>query len=314
MKRTVEVSSPGSHLHLETGSLVITRDRMEVARVPLEDLGTLILADPAITVTAALLSALSGQGGVTVVAGPDFQPEGTLLPMRANCTRGERVRAQVRAKRPLEKQLWARIVRAKIRNQAALLGDAAERRALLNLASRVRSGDPTNLEARAARGYWPLVFHGTHATFELQPFRRSRSGEWPNNYLNYGYAILRAITARALCGAGLTPEVGLHHHNRYDSFALASDAMEPFRPWVDSLCRELVSEGPGELTRESKRQLLAIFEVSALMEGGTTPLPVAVERMASSLASAYLQAASGAPAQQAAEALRLPAFPPTSCA
>lgn len=308
MKRIVEVSSPGTFLHLENNSLTISRGQEVVGRVPLEDLGTLILASPALTVTSAVLGRLASHGGITVVVGADRQPEGALLPLRAHTTRGERIRAQVAATRPTEKRLWASLVIAKIRNQAALLADVPGRRQLTRLAVGVRSGDAGNNEAQAARIYWPLVFSECGQAFQASPFRRNPAGEWPNNLLNYGYAVLRAMTARAICGAGLLPEVGIQHHSRYDSFALASDLMEPFRPWVDHRCRELIPEGPGDLDRTAKEGLLGIYDDPVQVNGETTPLFRALERTAASLASSFLEAKNGANATEAAKRLVLPRF------
>ena len=310
MKRIVEVSTPGTYLHLKNDSLTISREQETIARVPLEDLGVLILASSALTVTSALLARLADLGGVTIVSGADHQPEGALLPLRGHSTRGERISAQVTAKRPLEKQLWARLIRAKIENQAALVTDDSGRQRMLGFASEVRSGDPRNKEAQAARLYWPLVFIDGAECFRDSPFRRGQAGTWPNNLLNYGYAVLRAMTGRALCGAGLLPEVGIHHHNRYDAFALASDLMEPFRPWVDHRCQELLPDGPGDLDRNGKQALLGIYDDPVLLDGDRTPLFIALERAASSLAAAFLEAKTGVGSQEAANRLCLPSFAP----
>lgn len=309
MKRTIEISSPGLHLSTSSQSLLIRRGGDELGRVPLEDLGTLILAGPGLTVTSCLLAALAERGGVTIIAGRDQAPEGALLPLRANTTRGERARAQVAASRPLEKNLWAAIIQTKLRNQAALLEDPAGQRRLLGFSTKVRSGDPDNLEAQGARLYWPLVFHGLHPELEKAPFLRRRDGAWPNSLLNYGYSVLRAVTARALCAAGLLPELGIHHHSRYDAFPLASDLMEPYRPWVDHRCQALVPEGPRELDRPCKQAILELYEHPVLLSGERTPLAIALERTASSLARAFLEARDGASAPKAAARLLLPSFP-----
>lgn len=306
MKRIIEVSSRGASLVLRNGGLVIRRERQEIARIPLEDLGALVLANGAAQATSASLAALAAAGGVTIVCGRDHQPEGALLPLRAHSTRSERIAAQVTASQPLRKQLWARIVAAKITNQAALIQDAGGRRSLETLARSVRSGDPNNREAHAARIYWPLLFAEAHEEFASEPFRRSDHRQWPNALLNYGYAILRAITARAICAAGLMPELGVHHHNRYDSFALASDLMEPFRPWVDLATLELIDLGPGELDRDRKQALLGIYESPALFESGRTPLWIAIQSSAAQLAAAFLAAQAGESATEAAARLSLP--------
>ena len=309
MKRTVEITSRGIHLSTSQRALCLSQDRKPLARIPLEDLGTLILAGQGITVTSAALGALSASGCVTIVVGRDHAPEGALLPLRANTTRGERVRAQVGASKPLRKQLWSRVVAAKLCNQGALL-QGAGRHQLEKLAGKVKSGDPDNLEAQGARAYWPLVFSEHNHLLTEAPFRRRQEGTWPNSYLNYGYAILRSVTARALCGAGLLPELGLHHHNRYDPFPLASDMMEAYRPWIDHCCRGLIPEGPGELDRRAKEALLGIQDDPVMLEGDRTPLQVALGRTTASLAACFLAAESGEPGPKAASHLILPAFLP----
>lgn len=306
MKRIIEISTRGTSLTLRQSSLVFRVDQDERAIVPIGDLGALIIADRAVSLSAAALSALAAKGGVTIFCGLDHMPEGALLPLRAHSTRGERVAAQFGASQPLKKQLWARIVAAKIRSQAVLLDERSGRRALENHAASVRSGDPDNREAQAARLYWPLVFANAHPDFGDAAFRRRDPSHWPNALLNYGYAILRAITARALCAAGLMPEVGVHHHNRYDHFALASDLMEPFRPWVDLAVMEVLDMGPGELDRERKQALLGIYERPAFVDSGRTPLWLAIQACASQLAQAFLAAKDGASAPQAAAKLQFP--------
>ncbi len=308
MKRIIEVSTPGTHVALRHGALTIGRNSQIVGQVPIEDLGVLILASNALSCSSALLSALAASGATVVVTGADHQPEGVLLPLRAHSTRGERIRAQTGASVPLQKRIWANLIRAKIRGQAALLRSGAGRRRLARLEASVRSGDADNAEAQAARTYWPLVFLDVDQMPVAEPFRRRRDGEWPNNLLNYGYAVLRAIVARAICGAGLLPEIGVHHHNRYDAFALASDLMEPFRPWVDHRCRELIPEGPGDLDRTSKEALLGIYDDPVLLGGEKTPLFAAVEHTATSLAAVFLASRDGERIEKATGRLLLPAF------
>ena len=308
MKRIIEISTPGTRLHLRHRCVDIYRNGERLGSVPLEDLGVIVLASPSLTVTSAVLGGLAAEGGVVVVAGADHQPDGVLLPLRAHTTRGERVRAQVLAKEPLRKRLWTALVRSKIENQAQLLEDPGGVRKLLQLAKQVRSGDPGNHEAQAARVYWSLLFEPYQHLLPGPRFRRSRSGEWPNNFLNYGYAVLRAVVARAICAAGLLPELGIHHHNRYDSFALASDLMEPFRPWVDHRCLELIPEGPSEIDRRSKEALLSIYDDPVLVQGEQTPLFLAVERAATTMAQAFLAGQAGASAKEAAGKLVMPSF------
>jgi len=229
IKRTVEISGSGNRLSVSLGSLIIQRDDQEIARVPLEDLGVLIL-DAADTVyTHWVLAEALAAGAVVIPCGRDHLPCGLFLP-QDNSLQTQRLAAQVAAPLPLKIRLWKQIVQAKVRHQAAALPqDSPARGRIANLVTQVRSGDPTNVEAQAARIYWQALF-GPGAP----EFRRNPDAEdGANALLNYGYAVLRAIVARAICAAGLHPSLGLQHHNRYDAFRLADDLMEPFRPVVD---------------------------------------------------------------------------------
>ena len=253
IKRTIEVSSPRAHLSVKDRQLVVSVDYEQEGRAPLEDIGVLILDSVSLTCTQAALASVAENEGVVVVCGKNHAPAGLLWPMAANTVLAERIALQARVKEPQKKQLWRRIVQAKIRNQgAALPQDAPVRERLAEMARKVRSGDPENLEAQAAKIYWSELFAG-------QDFRRSRDGPPPNNLLNYGYMAIRAACVRAICAAGLHPALGLHHKNRYNPFCLADDLMEPYRPLVDMRVRQLVDQGVRELDREGKRQLLALL-------------------------------------------------------
>ena len=143
----------------------------------------------------------------------------------------------------------------------------------------VKSGDPENLEARAAAFFWKNFFA------DIIVFTRDREGISPNNLLNYGYAILRAIVARALVASGLLPTLGIHHHNRYNAYCLADDVMEPYRPYVDELVFGLVKlYGANlELTKEIKSRLLVIPTLDVRINGKRSPLMVAVAQTTASL-------------------------------
>ncbi len=200
--------------------MAIERDGQRVGQVPIEDLGILILNHSGAVVTQGLLDACSENNAVVVCCDGKRLPSSILLPLSGHSVHAETLRAQVAMTLPRRKRLWQQIVRSKITAQARLLGEPGKR--IADLAPLVRSGDPDNIEARAARAYWPLLFGPS--------FRRNRTGAGVNSLLNYGYAVLRAVVARAICAAGLHPSVELHHHNRYDSLCLASDLMEPLRP------------------------------------------------------------------------------------
>ncbi|HTZ75989.1 MAG TPA: type II CRISPR-associated endonuclease Cas1 [Candidatus Aquilonibacter sp.] len=220
--------------------------------IPLADIAVLIVSHPQVSFSHAVLSGLAEAGGVFVTCNEKHMPVAMLLPLAVHSLQTERLAAQAGAALPLKKRLWQEIVRAKIRAQGRLLEEkTGNDRGLGAMAVRVRSGDVGNLEAQAARIYWQNLIGGNG-------FRRDPDAGGPNACLNYGYAVLRAIVARAICGAGLHPSLGVHHHNRYDTFCLADDLMEPFRPIVDREVARL-TDLPGAdfpLDRESKRALL----------------------------------------------------------
>jgi len=281
IKRTIEISQGPAHLALRDDQLVIKRRGDCLATVPCEDIGVLVIDERATTYTHGLLARLLEFGAVVVICGRDHHPAGLLLPVAANTLQTERLRTQIEAKRPLCKRLWQQIVRCKIRHQAANLGpEHPVSRKLYALLAEVRSGDPTNVEAQAGRLYWPAMFNDTD-------FRRRPDGAPPNNLLNYGYAVMRAAVARAICAAGLHPSIGLQHRNRYNAFCLADDLLEPFRPMVDRRVRALHAEGEAAVTRRAKAELLAILAEPITLAGQTGPLMVGLHRMLASLCRCY---------------------------
>ncbi len=279
IKRTVEISGSGNHLAVRQGSLLIARDRAEVGRVPLEDLGVLILDCHDTTYTHAVLTRVLAAGAVIVPCARNHLPRGLFLPQE-NSLMTERMARQADATRPLKKRLWKQIVQAKIRHQAAALPPgAAAARKLRALVSTVRSGDPANVEAHAARVYWPALLG--------KAFRRRPDGPHPNPLLNYGYMALRAAVARAVCAAGLHPALGLHHHNRGNAFSLADDLVEPLRPLVDVRVRGLVRRGHKDIDREAKVELLSALSQTVTVAGAAGPLMAALNRTMASLVRCY---------------------------
>ncbi|MGB2755852.1 MAG: type II CRISPR-associated endonuclease Cas1 [Phycisphaerae bacterium] len=280
IKRTIEISGQGNRLSVALGSLIIQRDSQEVGRVPLEDLGVLILDAPDTLYTHWVLAEALAAGAVVVPCGRDHLPCGLFLPQN-NRLQTQRLAAQVAAPLPLKKRLWKQIVQAKVRHQAQVLDpDHPARRRLLALVSRVRSGDPTNIEAQAARIYWQALFGLS--------FRRNPDAEdGTNALLNYGYAVVRAAVARAISGAGLHPSFGLHHHNRGNPFALADDLLEPLRPIVDRKAKALTETGQGDIAPETKREILGLLTEEVEVAGLRGPLLVALERTVASLVRSY---------------------------
>lgn len=248
--------------------------------VPLADLAALVVSHPQVSFTQAVLAGLAAAGGIFVACDEKHQPAAMMLPLVSHSLQAERFARQAALALPVRKRLWRQIVRAKLAAQARLLRERTGQDWGFSLLSpKVRSGDPQNLEAHAARIYWRALFE--------ENFRRDREAEDLNRHLNYGYAVLRAIVARAVCAVGLHPSFGLHHHNRYDSFCLADDLMEPFRPLVDrAVCAIRDRRGDAAaFDRDAKRELLAAILGRFDYEGESRTLFDWISRMASSLAS-----------------------------
>jgi len=211
-------------------------------------------------------------------------PTGMLFNLDGNSLQSQKFQAQLNATAPLKKQLWQQTVIAKIQNQAAVLAiRRIENRMLLNLANSVKSGDSENCEAKAAAYYWKRIFPDT-----LQ-FRRERYGPPPNNLLNYGYAILRAVVARSLVASGVLPTLGIHHRNQYNAYCLADDIMEPYRPYVDLVVYQIVRNNGQylEMSPSMKKSLLEIPAIDVIINEKKSPLMNAVQRTTASLAKCF---------------------------
>ncbi len=241
-----------------------------------------IVDEPGSTYTHQALAKLVASGGVLVVCGPTHMPAGILLPFPEHTEVVWRVQEQIAAGLPLRKQLWKQVIQAKIRAQGRVCPDGPSRALLESMAKEVRSGDPENIEAQAARVYWQAWLSQTG------PFRRDPDSEdILNGLLNYGYAIMRAAVARALVGAGLLPAIGLHHCHRANAFCLADDLMEPLRPLVDERARDLWLDGCKELGRPAKEALLDVLVTTVRVGEQTGPLMVALHRTVASLVQCY---------------------------
>jgi CRISPR-associated protein Cas1 len=280
IKRTIDISDGPTFLSVENDQLVLQRKKVELARVPCEDIGILLIDHPATTATHAVFTRLLHHGGMVILCGPNHQPAGLVLPTEANDLTGQRVRLRARAPRPLRKRLWKQIVRAKIRGQAMNLPEEhAVRKRLLEMVSEVRSGDPGNIEGQAARFYWPALLG--------ESFRRDPDGTPPNNLLNYGYAVARAAVARAIVAAGLHPALALQHSHRHNAFALADDLVEVLRPRVDAIVLSLHRAGVIDVDRTAKQALLGLLGERVTLAGQAGPLMVHLHRLATSLVRCY---------------------------
>jgi len=281
IKRTIDVSQ-ASYLHLKNLQLLIDQEGKTVGRIPVEDLGILILEHPAITITQGVILACQKNNVAVVFCDERHLPYSTLLPLsEGNQLHSKVLRQQIKISQPSKKRLWKIIVQEKIRQQALTLKNSGKpHQELLSISSKVKSGDSGNLEAEAARKYWPLLMG--------KGFVRDFEAEGANALLNYGYSIVRAMIARALVGTGLHPALGLFHHNQYNGLALADDLMEPFRPWVDRIvCKLLMEDSDAQINKESKQKLLGLPGKQVLWGKKEMPLLVVSHLLATRLKQAY---------------------------
>lgn len=281
IKQTLYFGNP-AYLSLKDRQLVIRLpDKDQSITRPIEDIGVIVIDNKQITLTSGLIEALLANNCALITCDSSHLPVGLMLPLCGNTTQTERFRHQLSASLPLKKQLWQQTISQKIANQAQVLKECfgVEVGNMLSWSKNVKSGDSDNLEARAAAYYWRNMFD------DEDVFIRDREGEPPNNLLNYGYAILRAIVARGLVSSGLLPTLGIHHHNRYNAYCLADDIMEPYRPYVDELVVNIRKEFDDTdfLDKEIKKRLLSIPTIEVRINNHRRPLMVAVTETTASL-------------------------------
>jgi len=280
IKRILEISGRAFHLSVRDDQLRLQAPGHSKAKplhsVPCEDLGVLVIEHPQVTFSQSVITRLTAWGATIVFCGPDHLPAALALPVSRNTEVVSRLQDQIAASKPRQKRIWQQLVIAKIRAQAENLPhDELTAKKLRVLAGQVRSGDPANVEAHAARLYWGVWLDSPPGG---QRFRRDIEGDGINALLNYGYAILRAAVARALVSAGLQPALGIHHKNRSNAFALADDLLEPLRPLVDRTVQALARQGLTQLTSQGKRELLALLHALVEFNGQTGPLMVVLHR------------------------------------
>jgi len=279
IKRIVDISEQ-AYLHLNKKQLLVEKQGELVSSIPVEDLGVLILQHPAIVVTQAALIACQQNNAVVVFCDQRHLPYSVLLPISEGNSLHTRVlREQTEVSAPVKKRLWKQIVQEKIRQQVAtLVSSGKDSQRLRRMVEKVKSGDIENHEAQSAQHYWRKLM-GDH-------FRRNRNEPGINTLLNYGYAIIRAMIARALVGSGLHPALGLHHRNQYNGLCLADDLMEPFRPWVDQVVVQLSSEtNQPDIDRNSKQALLSLIGHPVEWNNKSMPLIIASHHLAANLKS-----------------------------
>ena len=279
--RVVEVAREGAHLSLERGFMRVSESGEEVGRIAIDDITALIVRGYGATVSINLCSRLSDAGIPIVLCGANQSPDALIWPVRGHFEQGRRMQAQAEAGRPLHKRLWRDLVAAKIKSQATVLdhfGKHDER--LLQMIRSVKSGDPDNIEAQAARRYWPRLMG--------EDFRRERDVDGVNAMLNYGYTVLRAAAARSILAAGLHPSLSVHHESRGDALRLADDLMEPFRPYVDLAVARRAERSETDLNKEAKAALASVLTLDLAGPNGARPLQSCLNYLATSLALIYL--------------------------
>jgi len=279
--RIVEVATDGVHLSVSRGFMVVSQDHQKVGQVALDDIAALIVHGHGASYTANLSARLAERGAPMVICGSDHNPIALLWPLNGHYEQGKRMQAQAEAGQRLKNRLWRDLIKAKIIAQANALDACGGRGGAVRLlAGRVRTGDPDNREAEAARRYWRLI---------LGPkFRRDRAAGGVNGILNYGYMVLRAATARSILAAGLHPSLSIHHQSRGSALRLADDLMEPFRPFVDTIAWRLLDNGVCDLDASVKANLVAVTTLDLLGPRGVSPLQVCLDRLAISLAQVYM--------------------------
>lgn len=298
IKKTLYFENP-AYLSLKDKQLVVKLPEVEknpalpdsfkmksIKTIPIEDIGVVVLDNKQITITHGLMEALLANNCALITCNSNRMPVGLHLPLSGNTLQSERFTAQIDASLPLKKQLWQQTVQAKITSQAYVLQQNRNIpvKNMQKWANDVKSGDTDNLEGRAAVFYWSNLFP------DIEDFKRGREEVSPNNLLNYGYAILRAVIARSLVASGLLPTLGIHHHNRYNAYCLADDIMEPYRPFIDKLVVEIVDGGIDfrELSKEIKVKLLNVPVMDVIINGQRSPLMIAAGQTTASLAKCYL--------------------------
>jgi CRISPR-associated protein Cas1 len=279
--RVLDFSFGDAHLSVRHQQLVVRREANPEVTTPLADIAVVVLASRRVTLTQSVLSGLMDAGAAVIVCDESMLPSGLMLPLSAHTMQTRRMIAQARATLPRRKRIWQQIVRAKVLAQAAALEvRVSTDGGLRELAARIRSGDPENIESQAAQRYWPLLFNDPD-------FLRRRGAPNQNRHLNYGYAVFRATVGRALCAAGLHPSLGVHHRSRSNPYCLADDLIEPWRPLVDAEVAEIVGEHgiDAPLDPHAKQRLVGLLHERLDHEGESRTTVEWINRSASSLAA-----------------------------
>lgn len=281
--RIVEIASDDIHLSLLRGFLKLSREGAELGRVPIPDIGAVLVRGYGASLSLNIASRLAEENIPVILCGSDQAPSSILWPLDGHHAQGRIMQAQSELSRPKQKRLWQALVQGKINAQARVLeaeGHAAND--LRMMVRQVRSGDPENLEARAARAYWSRLMEPLE-----EGFKRDTGAEGLNSWLNYGFAVLRAGAARAIVSAGLHPSFSLHHESRGEALRLSSDVMEPFRPYVDLIVARMahtVPERGADLDKERKAEIVGVLNLDLHTPYGASPVQTCLNRLCQSLA------------------------------
>ncbi len=275
LHQVVEIYEENRYLSLDRGFMSISSRDVALGSVCLDDIAVVLLSAHSVTLSKPLLGALAEQGVIVIICGKNYAPAAIQIPVCGNYQQTAVIQSQINASQPFNKNIWKLIVEEKIRNQAKVMksiGNECAERHISQIARTVRSGDPENREAYAARMYWKNLFG--------DDFKRDKDGDGINGLLNYGYAVVRASMIRAICCAGLLPSLGVHHDNKLNPFCLADDFFEPFRPVVDSCVYGLVQDGCAEVSVEAKKHLIDVLWVRVNTTEGKSPLFQALQYLA----------------------------------
>ncbi|WP_153559017.1 type II CRISPR-associated endonuclease Cas1 [Roseimaritima sediminicola] len=275
--RIIEIAEHPAGLSIRHRQLIIDSQGRET-HVPVDDISAVIVAHPQVRYTQAVISSVTESGGMVITCDANRMPSAMLLPLSGNTLQAERFQLQLSLTRPQQKRMWQQLIRRKIDAQAAVLREChGQDSGLSMLARQVKSGDPQNVESTAAQRYWPRLFGAA--------FRRDRDAPGLNQYLNYGYAVLRSMVARGIAGSGLHPSIGIHHHNKYNPFCLADDLMEPFRPLVDRQVFRLSCDlkPSSNLDRTTRIKLIEILQTRLMLGGRNISLFDALSALTASV-------------------------------
>lgn len=281
LNRVLEIAEENRYLSLKRGFIVIQHGTEELGSIPLDDIAVLLLSAQSITLTKNVLNALSEKGCITVFCGANYTPLSMVVPIASHTYFTKIIKTQINSTEPFKKRIWQKIVIQKIKNQALSLkycNKVLDAKLIEKIATMVKSGDPDNREAYAARMYWKSLFGDS--------FIRDKNGDGINSLLNYGYAIMRASMARAICAHGLIPSLGIHHDNNLNQFCLADDLFEIYRPIVDTFVYKLYKQDKIELTPETKKALVSLLKVKVKTSEGESQVIQSMHYMTSSFVNA----------------------------